>query len=313
MAFFVDILLFALGIVLLLKGAAIFTENASRIAKSLGVSDIVIGLTLVAFTTSLPELSVSVISVMRGASGIALGNVIGSNIANVGLVLGISAFLTSSIPGGRAELKQGYIMVAVTVVAALFIYDGLSFVKGAILVAMLLLYVYYLTKEKSLREGIVERIIERESFRRGLALCVLGGAGVIIGAELLINASMSMARSFSISETVIGLTLVAVGTSLPELATSLTAAYKRLQGIALGNIIGSNIFNLLMVLGVSAMVGTIVVESTLLIFSIPMMLLLTALLVLFMRAENKVGRFDGIALLLIYGFFLYLKLFALPA
>ena len=308
MAFFVDILMFALGI-----GAALFTENASRIAKSLGVSDIVIGLTLVAFTTSLPELSVSVISVMRGASGIAIGNVIGSNIANVGLVLGVSAFLTSRIPGGRAELKQGYIMIAVTVVAALFIYDGLSFVKGAILVSMLLLYVYYLTKDKSLREGIVERIIKRESFPKGFALCILGGAGVIIGAELLINASMSVARSFSISETVIGLTLVAVGTSLPELATSLTAAYKRLQGIALGNIIGSNIFNLLMVLGVSSMVGTIVVENTLLIYSIPMMLLLTALLVLFMRAENKVGRYDGIALLLLYGFFLYLRLFVLPA
>lgn len=311
MTFLLDILLFALGLILLLKGAAVFTENASKIAKSLGVSDIVIGLTLVAFTTSLPELSVSVMSVIRGSSGIAIGNVIGSNIANVGLVLGISAFLTSSIPGGKAELKQGYIMIAVTVVAALFIFDGLSFLKGAILVAMLLLYVYYLTKEKSLKDGIVERIIERESFRKGLVLCIIGGAGVILGAEFLINSSMSMAKSFSISETVIGLTLVAVGTSLPELATSVTAAYKRLQGIALGNIIGSNVFNLLMVLGVSAMVGTIVVESMILLYSIPMMLLLSALLVLFMRAENKVGRFDGIALLLLYGFFLYLKIFLL--
>lgn len=307
----IDILLFILGLVLLLKGASLFTENASKIAKSLGVSDIVIGLTLVAFTTSLPELSVSVMSVIRGSSGIAIGNVIGSNIANVGLVLGISAFLTSSIPGGKAELKQGYIMIAVTVVAALFIFDGLSFLKGAILVAMLLLYVYYLTKEKSLKGGIVERIIERESFRKGLVLCIIGGAGVILGAEFLINSSMSMAKSFSISETVIGLTLVAVGTSLPELATSVTAAYKRLQGIALGNIIGSNIFNLLMVLGVSAMVGTIVVESMILLYSIPMMLLLSALLVLFMRSGNKVGRFDGIALLLLYGFFLYLKIFLL--
>ena len=311
MDFIMEILLFALGLVILLKGAALFTENASRIAKSLGLSDIVIGLTLVAFTTSLPELSVSVLSVSRGVSGIAIGNIIGSNIANIGLVLGISAFLTSSIPGGKAELKQGYIMLAVTVVAALFIFDGLSFVKGAILMSMLLLYVYYLLKDKSLKEGIVERIIERESFRKGLAFCVIGGAGVILGAELLINSSTSIARSFSISETVIGLTLVAVGTSLPELATSVTAAYKKLQGIALGNIIGSNVFNLLMVLGASAMVGPIFVDGMLLIYSIPMMILLTALLVLFMRAENKLGRFDGIALLLLYGFFLYLKLFAL--
>ncbi|MBN2331230.1 MAG: calcium/sodium antiporter [Candidatus Aenigmarchaeota archaeon] len=307
----IDLLMFALGIVLLLKGASLFTENASRIAKSLGVSDIVIGLTLVAFTTSLPELSVSTLSVIRGSSGLALGNIIGSNIANIGLVLGISAFLTSSIPGGKAELKQGYIMLAVTVVAALFIIDGLSFLKGAILVSMLLLYVYYLSRDRSLREGIVERIIERESFPKGLALCILGGAGVILGSELLINSSVSMARSFSISETVIGLTIVAVGTSLPELATSVTAAFKRLQGIALGNILGSNIFNLLMVLGASAMAGPIIVESMLLVYSIPMMLLLTALLVLFMKAENKLGRFDGIALLLLYGFFLYLKIFLL--
>lgn len=305
----VEALLFAIGLVLLLKGASLFTENASRIAKSLGVSDIVIGLTLVAFTTSLPELSVSVISVLRGAGGLAIGNVVGSNIANMGLVLGISAFMTASIPGGRPELKQGYIMLAVTVVAAIFIFDGLSPLKGAMLVAMLFLYVYYLMKDKSMRENIVERIIEKESLPRGLAFCILGGAAVIIGSEFLVNASISVARSFSISETIIGLTVVAIGTSLPELATSVTAALKRLQGIALGNIIGSNIFNLLMVLGASAMVGSIVVESFLLVYSVPMMLLFTALLVLFMRAENKLGRFDGLALLLLYGFFIYLKLF----
>ncbi len=305
----VEALLFAIGLVLLLKGASLFTENASRIAKSLGVSDIVIGLTLVAFTTSLPELSVSVISVLRGAGGLAIGNVVGSNIANMGLVLGISAFMTASIPGGRPELKQGYIMLAVTVVAAIFIFDGLSPLKGAMLVAMLFLYVYYLMKDKSMRENIVERIIEKESLPRGLAFCILGGAAVIIGSEFLVNASISVARSFSISETIIGLTVVAIGTSLPELATSVTAALKRLQGIALGNIIGSNIFNLLMVLGASAMVGSIVVESVLLVYSVPMMLLFTALLVLFMRAENKLGRFDGLALLLLYGFFIYLKLF----
>ena len=305
----IDILLFAVGLVLLLKGAAIFAKNASKIAKSLGVSDIVIGLTLVAFTTSLPELSVSVMSVVRGASGIAIGNIIGSNIANVGLVLGAAALLTPGLKAGKPEIRQSYIMLAVTIVAALFIFDGLTLVKGAILVSMLVVYVYYLLKDKSLHENIVEKIIERESFPRGLAFCAIGGAGVLIGAEFLITSSLSVARAFSISETVIGLTIVAVGTSLPELATSITAAVKKLHGIALGNILGSNIFNLLMVLGASAMAGTIVVEGSLLVFSLPMMILLAVLLVLFMKTENSLGRLDGLALLVIYGFFIYLKFF----
>jgi cation:H+ antiporter len=305
----IDVLLFFLGLVVLLKGASLFTDNASKIARSIGVSDIVIGLTLVAFTTSLPELSVSVMSVMRGASGIAIGNVIGSNIANIGLVLGLAALLTPGIQAGKTELRQGFVMLAITLVAVLFIIDGLSPIKGAILVAMLFFYVYYLIKNKSLQGGLVKKMIERESLRRGMVLCVVGGAGVIIGAELIITASVSLARTFSISETIIGLTIVAVGTSLPELATSVTAALKRLQGIALGNIIGSNVFNLLMVLGVSAIAGTIVVESMILIYSIPMMLLLTAILILLMRAENKLGRFDGTALLLLYAFFIYLKFF----
>jgi cation:H+ antiporter len=305
----IDILLFAAGLVLLLKGAAIFTKNASKIAKSLGVSDIVIGLTLVAFTTSLPELSVSVMSVLRGSSGIAMGNVIGSNIANIGLVLGAAALLTPGLRARKPELRQGYIMLAVTLVAVLFIVDGLSLVKGAILVSMLIIYLYYLLKDKSLHESIVEKIMVRESFPKSLAFCALGGAGVLIGAEFLITASLSVARAFSISDTVIGLTMIAVGTSLPELATSITAARKKLHGIALGNIIGSNIFNLLMVLGASAMVGTIVVESTLLIYSLPMMLLLAVLLVLFMKTENSLGRLDGLALLIIYGFFIYLRFF----
>jgi len=309
----IDLLLFFLGLVVLLKGAALFTGNASRIARSLGVSDIAIGLTLVAFTTSLPELSVSVMSVLRGASGIAIGNVIGSNIANIGLVLGVAALLMPDMQGGKAELKQGYIMLAVTLIAVLFIVDGLSLVKGAILVTMLFLYIYYLAKEKSLQKNIVTKIVERESLPRGLALCMVGGAGVIVGAEFLITSSISLARSFSISETVIGLTIVAIGTSLPELATTVTAALKKLQGIALGNIIGSNVFNLLMVLGASAMAGTIVVESVLLTYSIPMMLMFTVLLVVFMRVGNRLSRPDGLALLLMYGFFLYLKLFIISA
>ncbi len=304
-----DVLFFAVGLVVLLKGASLFTENASKIAKSLGVSEIVIGLTLVAFTTSLPELAVSVLSVFREVPGIAIGNVIGSNIANVGLVLGLAAIITKGIPVQKSELKQGYIMLLVTAVAIIFIADGLSPLKGFILIAGLIGYVYYLSKEKSFREGVVEKIIERENFTKGTILCLIGGAGVLVGAELIVNASMNIATLFSIPETVIGLTLVAVGTSLPELATSLTAAIKKLEGIALGNIIGSNIFNLMMVMGASAAIEAIKIEQSLLIYSVPMMALLSLMLVLFMKVENRIGKIDGIALLSLYVFFIYMKFF----
>jgi cation:H+ antiporter len=303
MEIIIEVLLFIAGLFLLLKGASIFTDNASRIAKGLGVSDIVIGLTLVAFTTSLPELAVSVLSVLRDAPGIAIGNVIGSNIANIGLVLGLAALLKTGIPVKGSELRQGYIMLLITVISVLFIIDGLTPLKGAILVAGLFFYLYYLSRERELKDGIMEKMTEKHGLPRGISLCVIGGAGVLIGAEMIVSSSVSMASALNIPETII-----AVGTSLPELATSITAAYKRLEGIALGNIIGSNIFNLMMVMGLSALGGTLTVASGLLYQSIPMMLFLSIMLVFFMKVENRLGKVGGMALLVIYGFFLYMQI-----
>jgi len=309
MQMLIDISLFAVGLILLLKGASVFTDGASRIAKCLGVSDIVIGLTLVAFTTSLPELSVSVMSVIRDAPGIAIGNVVGSNIANVGLVLALAALLTKGIPVNKSELKQGYIMIIVTIVSVIFIIAGVTPVLGTILVAGLFFYVYYLSKNKELKDGMIEKIIEKGKLKKDILLCVFGGAGVLVGAEFLVNSSTSIASSFNISETIIGLTLIAIGTSLPELATSLTAAFKKLEGIALGNIIGSNIFNLMMVMGISALGGSLTVVSEPLTKSVPVMFLLSIILVFLMKSENKLGRVDGAALLAIYGFFIYIQFF----
>ena len=173
----------------------------------------------------------------------------------------------------------------------------------------LIFYIYYLSRDKEMKEGIVEKIMEKGHLSKSIALCILGGGAVLVGAELLVTSSTSMASSFGISETIIGLTLIAVGTSLPELATTITAAYKKLEGIALGNIIGSNIFNLMMVMGVSALGGTLTIASGLLYKSIPMMVLLSVMLVFFMKVENKLGKVDGMALLAIYGFFLYMQFF----
>ncbi len=304
-----DFIFFVIGLLVLLKGASIFTDNASRIAKSIGVSDIVIGLTLVAFTTSLPELAVSVLSAFRGIPGIALGNVIGSNIANIGLVLGIAAIVTPGIATRKSELRQSYIMIAVTFIAILFLIDGLTPIDGIILVAGLFGYVYYLYKDKDLKENIIEKIVDRSSLPKGLTLCMIGAAGVLIGAELMVGASTRIASGFGITESVIGLTIIAIGTSLPELATSITAALKKLEGIALGNIIGSNIFNLMMVMGLSAIAGTMPADFSIISQSVPVMILLSVILVVLMKTENKLGRVEGIALLSIYSFFIYMKFF----
>lgn len=303
----IDVVFFFLGLAILLKGAAVFTEHASRTARNLGVSEIVIGITLVAFTTSLPELSVSITSMFRGLSGLAVGNVIGSNIANMGLVLGLAALATKDIRAGRGEIKQGYIMLLITVIASLFIIDGLTQLKGWLLISGLFVYVYYLLREKGLRAGVKKRNVR--NLPRNVIISAIGAVAVIIGTQLVVMGSINIATYFSISDTIIGLTLVAVGTSLPEIAITITAALKRLEGIALGNIIGSNIFNILMVLGLSAALGTIAVDAAIMIYSIPVMILLTALLVVFMRVENRLSKLDGLALLLIYGFFLYTKFF----
>ncbi len=308
MVLLTDVILFSLGIIVLLKGASLFTDNASRIAKSLGVSEIVIGLTLVAFTTSLPELAVSVLSVFREAPGIALGNIVGSNIANVGLVLGLAA-LASPIPVQRSELKQGYIMLLITLVAVTLMLSGLTPLIGMLLIAGLAAYVYYLSKEQDFKNSIIEKVIEKTGLTKGLLLCLIGGAGVIIGAELVVRSGMSIASGFGVSDALIGLTMVAVGTSLPELATSLTAAVKKLEGIALGNIVGSNIFNLMMVMGAASLAGSITMDASLFAYSVPMMVLLSVMLVIFMKIKNDLDRNDGIALLVLYGFFMYLSFF----
>ncbi len=301
--------LFVAGLLLLLKGASVFTENSSRIAKEMGVSDVVIGLTLVAFTTSLPELAVSVASVLTGSSGLAVGNVIGSNIANIGLVLGLSALLTPGIRSSKNELKQAYIMLLVTIASVMLILDGMTPIKGLLLVSALIFYVLYLYRDPAMQENIVEKIIEKGSVKKSLLFCLLGAGGVLVGAQVMVSSSTGIAEAFGVPEVIIGLTIVAVGTSLPELATSLAAALKRLEGIALGNIIGSNIFNLLMVLGASSVVGPLTIGHELLSYSLPMMLLLALLLVVLMRVENRLGRLDGLTLLALYIFFLYLKFF----
>ncbi|WP_371061339.1 calcium/sodium antiporter [Rhodosalinus sp. 5P4] len=250
-------LLLASGLVLLLAGGEALVRGAVLAATRLGVSPLVIGLTLVGFGTSTPELVASLQAAAAGAPGLALGNVVGSNIANVLLILGLAAVIAPVAVSRGAFLRDGAAVVGASLaLAALSLHGTVGRLAGAALLVALALYT--LNTLRSERTGWQEVATEEDTPQgglwRGLWLAALGIAGVVVGAEFLVRSALVLARGFGVSETVIGLTLVAVGTSLPELATSVVAALRRQSALALGNVLGSNLFNILGIAGVTAMV-----------------------------------------------------------
>jgi cation:H+ antiporter len=299
------------GLVLLLVGGDVLVRGAVAVARKAGVSPLVIGLTLVGFGTSLPELVTSLEAAMVGSPAIAVGNVVGSNIANILLILGASALVVPvvcAIPGVRRDLL---VMTLATVVAV-----GLSMAgavprwAGALLIVSLLAYTGLAlvldrreSATKAMREGETEAAEHLPPSGNlgvwgGLLLTVVGIAGVILGARLLVGAAVDIARTAGISEAVIGVTLVAVGTSLPELATSLVAAIRRQGDVALGNVVGSNIFNILGILGVTAAVSPIAVPAEIAGRDVWVMAAATlALLAVALLGRRVLNRFGGVVFL----------------
>jgi cation:H+ antiporter len=277
----VEFALVALGLVILILAGDSLVRGAVNASLRLGVPALIVGLTVVAFGTSAPELLVSIQAILDDAPGIALGNVVGSNIANILLVLGIPA-LISGIRTGASDTKKSY----VTMIAASVFFIGLSFfgpltwVHGLALLAFLAAVLAGQLREAldHRRNGLAAADEEVEAadpsmpwWKIGL-FTVLGLVGLPLGADLLVDNSVTIARRFGVSETVIGLTLVAVGTSLPELATTVMAAIRRQADVALGNVIGSNLFNLLGIMGVATLFGTIDVDRQFLTFDFWVML-----------------------------------------
>ncbi|MFH1450729.1 MAG: calcium/sodium antiporter [archaeon] len=298
MSIIITILLLLAGFAILLKGADWFVESSASIAATLGVSKFVIGFTLVAFGTSLPEMAVSVVASFLKASEIAAGNVVGSNIANIGMVLGIAA-LIFTIKIHKTDFKHGLIMFLVSVLCFGLIWNGLNRIEGAILFLCLVVYVRYLLKND--KKGKAEA--QKDSIARSILFCIIGLAGVILGSHLLVNSSISIAELLGIPQIVIGMTIVALGTSLPELVTSLVAAKKGMQEIAIGNIIGSNMFNISAVLGLSAIVRPITAIPRLFFFDMPVMLGITALMLLFLRQKKEIHRWQGAVFVALYSAF----------
>jgi cation:H+ antiporter len=257
----IAILYLALGLVLLYYGAEALVRGSSSLALRLGLSPLVIGLTVVAFGTSSPELVVSLKAGLAGQGNISVGNVVGSNICNIGLILGICALVTPIATTSQIVRIDIPIMIAVTAFTTFLLWDGtLGLAEGIILFALLLAYVVfsvYVARRQPADALGAEFGEEVKASKRGLFIDLLMVAGglvlLIFGARFLVDGAVVIARAFGWSEALIGLTVIAVGTSLPELATSLVAAVKKEADIAVGNIVGSNIFNLLGILGITAM------------------------------------------------------------
>ena len=309
----IDLALVAVGVALLGYGADLLVRGAVTVAKAARLSAAVIGLTIVSMGTSLPELTVSLAAALKGSSDLSLGNVVGSNLFNIGVVLGASALVFPMRVHGSAVRLEWPFMFLVSFQLLLLARDGrLDRLEGGFFVVGLLLFTAYavfigrtaVAGEEAM--DLAEEVARKEMPARQAPILValgliLGGIVLLVlGGEALVRGAVSLARSLGWSERVIGLTIVAAGTSAPELATSIVAARKGQSEIALGNVIGSNIFNVLGILGITALVQPLAVSASVLGTDLWWMLGLSALLFPMMRTRFVVGRIEGALLLGIY-------------
>lgn len=324
------------GIMMLYFGGSWLVEGASRLARSFGISSLVVGLTVVAFGTSVPELLVSVSAALGGSSVLSVGNVIGSNIANIGLILGVTGLVFPIAVRAALIKREIPILIGVTLFASLILLDGgvsrldgLTFIIALVAFNVAMLYFAQQDRKRGdlgAEEGEYEEgedpPITPEARPRELVRLVLGLAVLAIGAQLTVDGAVSIARTLGISELVIGITLIAVGTSLPELATSVIAALDQKSDIAIGNVVGSNIYNLLSILGITALIRPIDLVSHLTLgpmhemvrspvvdnydvymqvtrIDSPVMIFFTLLLLPFVL-NRKISRRESLLLLLLY-------------
>lgn len=303
------------GMALLLAGGEALVRGAVALARRLGVSPLLIGLTLVGYGTSTPELVTSLEAALAGSPGIALGNVVGSNIANVLLILGAAVLISPLRIEPRAFRRDASALALSALAATGLAWTGqIGRPAGLVLLGLVALYTLHTYRAEKARPDERGAILEAEGELKdgsrplgpwlAAALVALGVAATILGAGLLVEGAVALARGLGVPELVIGLTLVAVGTSLPELATSLVAAWRGEAELAYGNVVGSNIYNILGILGATALVSPLPVPGRLLAFDLPVMLAATAALILFALTGWRIGRREGMLLLLGYGLYL---------
>lgn len=311
-------LLFVVGLALLLAGGEVLVRGAVGLAVKINVSKLVIGVTIVSLGTSAPELLVSLKAALDGFPAISIGNVVGSNIANLGLVMGAVAIVFPLALDRNAIFLDWPVMMSASMLFYLMAYDGLiQNYEGALLLLLLVLYVVYsvLKSRKQMKKGaeIATGVEDLKpdpeiSVWKLLAMVVLGSLGLMFGAQWFLDGAIEIADYFNVSEHVIAVTLVAFGTSVPELATSAIAAFKKQSDISVGNLIGSNSFNILGIIGITTLVKEIPVSLNVLEGDMLWMMGVAALILPFMLVSKKINRLQGAILLAVYVAYIYFVL-----
>lgn len=303
--------LLLVGFALLIKGADYFVEGSSTIAAMLKISPLLIGLTIVAFGTSSPEATVSILAALDGNAGVAIGNVVGSNIFNITLVVGITAMINPLKVESTTIRKEIPFTLLASVTLLVLIADitlqgfnenlitrsdGLVFL---LIFAVFLYYIFEVARNNRESNSDTTPTEKKGPISKYILFTVGGLAAIIFGGDLVVDSATEIAFSFGMSQTLVGLTIVAVGTSLPELITSVTAAFKKQSEIALGNIVGSNIFNILFVLGASSLISPLAVIDEIFI-DIILMIILTVVLLIFSKSQYKIAKSEGFVLAAAY-------------
>ncbi|MGL5718181.1 MAG: calcium/sodium antiporter [Paraclostridium sp.] len=295
--------LLLIGFVLLIKGADSFVTGASSIAKSLKIPTIIIGLTIVAFGTSAPEAAVSVTAALKGQNDIAIANVVGSNIFNLLAVIGIASIINPVRVQKTTIIKEFPFAILASLVLMILAHDtrfqgypenSLNKADGLMLLALFSIFMYYLVEMAltSKEEMDLEQVDEKTPIGKSILWSIIGIIGIIIGGQMVVNSATSIALKLGMSENLVGLTIVSIGTSLPELVTSIVAARRGESDIAMGNVIGSNLFNVLFVLGISSFIHPILVHPIVFIDML-IMVLITMIAFAFSITKKRIGKIEG--------------------
>jgi len=335
---YIEGFIFILGLVFLVKGSDIFVHYAGELAKKFGVSEFIIGLTVVALGTSIPELASSIVASLKGSSGLIIGNVVGSNIANIGLIIGVSATLAIIITKEDMLKRDGYIMLFSFLMLALLMIDGsIGFVDAIILLVLYFAYTMFLfenTDDAEVKQHFGEffnyflrleyvKAINRQLKRsyngekkkamqgiyKDITLLIMGAVCIVFGAQFMVKEAIFFATYLGVSDTIIGLSMIAIGTSLPELSVTIAAVKQKLGDMAIGNVLGSNVANALLVSGAAGIIAPIHIDNVSRFIGLPAMFFFTILLLIFIRTDWKINKREGLLFLLFYVAFIGMLFF----